>query len=108
MQAGSKLEATNLRTAMPLTKYCGYTESYSPPSAAGRTEIVSNTIDSIELSFTDKFRNPLLSLENFVVTSERLAKLDVRSCGFARCFCGDAKQFYGTNAQHDVHRRHTA
>ena len=68
MQANSKLESTNLLTIMPLTKYSSYTESYSPPSASGRTEIVSNTIDTIELSFTDKFGNPLLSLENFVIT----------------------------------------
>jgi len=68
MQAGSKIEATSLLTIMPLIKYCGYTESYSPPSASGRTEIVSNTIDCIELSFTDKFGNPILSLENFVIT----------------------------------------
>ena len=59
MQAGTKLESTNLLTIMPLTKYCGYTESYSPPSASGRTEVVSNTIDCIELFFTDKFGNPI-------------------------------------------------
>ena len=68
MQAGSTLEATNLMTVMPLPKYCGYTEAYSPPSAAGRAEIASNTIDTIELSFTDKYGNPLLSLENYIVT----------------------------------------
>ena len=68
MQAGSKLDSGNLLTVMPLTKYCGYTESYSPPSASGRTEIVSNTLDCIELSFTDKFGNPIFSLENFVIT----------------------------------------
>ena len=68
MQAGSTLESTNLLTVMPLPKYCGYTETYSPPSASGRAEVVSNTIDTIELSFTDKFGNPLLSLENYVVT----------------------------------------
>ena len=36
--------------------------------ASGRTEVVSNMIDCIELSFTDTFGNPILSLENFVIT----------------------------------------
>ena len=53
---------------MPLTKYCGYTETYAPLSASGRSEITSNTIDNIELLFTDKFGNPLLNLANFVIT----------------------------------------
>ena len=59
MQAGSKVEATNLRTIMPLVKYYTRTESYSPPSASSRTEVVATTIDCIELLFTDKFGNPI-------------------------------------------------
>ena len=64
------IESTNLLTIMPLPKYCGCTESYSSPSESGRTELVSNTIDTIELLFTDQFGNPLtmLSLENFGIT----------------------------------------
>ena len=48
MQAGSKLQSTNLLSIMPLPKYCGYTGTYSPPSASDRMELVSNTIDAMD------------------------------------------------------------
>jgi hypothetical protein len=39
-----------------------------PYHAGGKVELMSDTVDSIELRFTDENGNPIFSLENFIVT----------------------------------------
>ena len=65
---GEKLSSGDVLCVVPTINYPGQTESYSSPSAGGRVEANYDTIDSVELRFEDEFGDPVLSLENFIVT----------------------------------------
>ena len=65
---GEKMTTSDVLAILSTPNYPGQTEAYIPHHAGGKVELMSDTIDSIELRFTDEKGNPLLSLENFIVT----------------------------------------
>jgi len=65
---GEKMVTSDVLAILSTPNYPGQTEAYIPHHAGGKVELMSDTIDSIELRFTDEIGNPILSLENFIVT----------------------------------------
>ena len=63
---GERLETTNLLGIVPTPNYPADIESYVP--SLGKTETSSNIIDYIDLHFTDKYGNDVLSLDDFILT----------------------------------------
>ena len=65
---GERLQTTNLFSIIPTPNYPAQLEVYTPNTDGGKTETSSNIIDLIELHFTDKYGNDVLSLEDFILT----------------------------------------
>ena len=65
---GERLQTTKLFAVIPTRNYPAQLEVYTPNTDGGKTEMSTNIIDLIDLHFTDKYGNDVLSLEDFIIT----------------------------------------
>jgi hypothetical protein len=65
---GDSLAGSDFLCVVPTPHNPGFMEYFNNPSIGGKVELGNSTLDSITLEFSDRYGQPLYSLEDFVVT----------------------------------------
>jgi hypothetical protein len=65
---GDNLAGSDFLCVVPTPQNPGFMEYFNNPSIGGKVELGNSTLDCITLEFSDRYGQPLYSLEDFVVT----------------------------------------